>query len=79
MKYWMKWLYGLLAAAIGGGANGVAVVIVAPETFNLQAGLSKLLTVTAVFAIVSASMYLKQSPLPKECIEDTKASEVAPR
>jgi hypothetical protein len=58
------WLKGLLAANIGGAANGITVVIVAPETFNLHDGIFKLLSVMASSAIVSGALYLKQSPLP---------------
>lgn len=60
------WIKGLAAAAIGGAANSVSVIIVDPVTFNLQEGSEKVLTVAAVSAIVSAAMYLKQSPLPEE-------------
>jgi high-affinity Fe2+/Pb2+ permease len=59
-------LKGLVAAAIGGAANSVSVMIVDPTTFNLQEGLEKVLTVAAVSAVVSAAMYLRQSPLPEE-------------
>jgi len=59
-----KWLQGLLSAIIGGAANSITVMVVEPTSFNLQEGLSKLLSVAAVSAIVSAAMYLKQSPLP---------------
>jgi len=59
-----NWLKGLLSAIIGGAANSITVMVVEPTSFNLQEGLSKLLSVAAVSAIVSAAMYLKQSPLP---------------
>ena len=59
-----KWLKGLLSAIIGGAADSITVMVVEPSSFNLQEGLSKLLSVAAVSAIVSAAMYLKQSPLP---------------
>lgn len=61
-----KWLKGLLSAIIGGAANSITVMVVEPTSFNLQEGLSKLLSVAAVSAIVAAAMYLKQSPLPVE-------------
>jgi acyl-coenzyme A synthetase/AMP-(fatty) acid ligase len=60
-----KWIKGLLSAVIGAAANGVTVVIVAPESFNLESGLPKLISVMAVSAILAAAMYLKQSPLPE--------------
>ena len=61
MKQWAK---GLLSAIIGGAANSITVMIVDPIAFNLDEGFHKLTTVTIVSAIVSAAMYLKQSPLP---------------
>jgi hypothetical protein len=61
----LHWLKGLFSAAIGAAANGVTVVIVAPESFNLESGLPKLLSIMAVSAILAAAMYLKQSPLPE--------------
>lgn len=60
---WKKWLKGLAAAVIGGVANTVTVMIVDPVAFNLS-DIGKLLQVAAVSAIVSAGLYLKQSPLP---------------
>jgi UDP-N-acetylmuramyl pentapeptide phosphotransferase/UDP-N-acetylglucosamine-1-phosphate transferase len=61
MKTWIK---GLVSAAIGAAANSVTVIVVAPETFNLQDGLPKLASVAAVSAIVAVASYLKKSPLP---------------
>lgn len=60
-----KWIKGLVSAIIGAAAQGVTVVIAAPESFNLGEGLAKLLSVMAVSAILAAAMYLKQSPLPE--------------
>ena len=64
LKDYRLWVRGLVAAAIGGAANSVAVVIVDPTNFNIAEGLSNLATVAGVSAAVSAAMYLKQSPLP---------------
>ena len=58
------WLKGLISAVIGGAANSVTVSVVDPATFNLSDGAGKLGTVALVSAIVSASAYLKQSPIP---------------
>lgn len=66
MDTWIHWLKGLVAAIIGGAANSVTLIIVDPVTFNLQAGLKNVLAVCATSAILSAAMYLKQSPLPRE-------------
>jgi hypothetical protein len=69
---WHSWLYGLVSAAIGGGAGaataGFTAIGLAPDTFNLeQPGLVlKLAAISfAVNAILSVFLYLKQSPLPK--------------
>lgn len=58
------WIEGILAAAIGGGANALTVIIVDPLAFNLQEGLSKLLQVAAVGGLVAVAAFLKQSPIP---------------
>lgn len=61
-----QWLHGLGAAIIGGAASAVTVVIVAPDQFNIYdpAALDRLGSVILVSALVSAALYLKQSPLP---------------
>lgn len=58
------WLHSLLAAVIGGIANSVCAMFVAPETFNLQ-DLPKLGKLIAASGIISVFLFLKQSPLPK--------------
>jgi len=58
------WAKGLLSAVIGGVANSVVLMIADPKTFNFQNGIGNLGTVAVTSAIVSAGMYLKQSPLP---------------
>lgn len=64
MEKWRNWLKGMISAAIGAAANTVTVMIVAPETFNINEGLHKVFTVAAVSAFVAVCNYLKQSPLP---------------
>lgn len=61
---WRNWIRGLVSAAIGAAANTVTVMIVAPETFNINEGLGKVGTVAGVSALVAVCNYLKQSPLP---------------
>jgi hypothetical protein len=61
---WKRWIKGLISAVIGGAANGVTVLIVAPEAFNFGEGIHKLGSVIGAGALVSVAMYLKQSPLP---------------
>lgn len=58
------WIHGLISALIGGAATSISTVVVAPEQFNLSAGLMNVAKVALVSGIVSAAMYLKQSPLP---------------
>jgi len=62
---WKKWFYGLVSAVVGGAANSIVVMAIDPVQFNLSDGIGKLGTVAMVSAIVSAAMFLKQSPLPK--------------
>ena len=61
----MYWLKGLLSAIIGGAANSITVMAIDPLQFNLTDGIDKLSMVAVAGAIVSAAMYLKQSPLPE--------------
>lgn len=61
---WKRWIKGIISALIGGAANGVTVMIVAPESFNFSEGFGRLGSVIFAAAIVSVAMYLKQSPLP---------------
>lgn len=65
------WLHSLVAAAIGGGANAITVVIVDPVNFNFSNGLGKVLSVAAVSALVSVALFLKQSPLPDTVTVET--------
>lgn len=66
-----NWLYGLVAAVVGGGANavvaGVAINIADPSHFNASTGpFYKIVgTVFAANATMSFFLYLKQTPLPK--------------
>lgn len=66
MKNIEHWLKGLIAAIIGGISNSIVLIIADPANFNLQSGLDNLLTISATSAILSAAMYLKQSPLPTD-------------
>jgi hypothetical protein len=60
------WVKGLLAAAIGGAANTITVVIVDPVNFNLVTGAGKVATVAAVGALLSVAAFLQKSPIPEE-------------
>lgn len=60
------WVHGLVAATIGGTVNAIVLIVADPITFNLSAGLNKLLSVALVSGVFNACLYLKQSPLPPE-------------
>ena len=60
----MLWLKGVFAAAIGGAATSVGVMIADPVTFNTGDGLERVGVVAGVSAFVSVAAYLKASPLP---------------
>jgi hypothetical protein len=66
------WIYGLIAAFIGGGSSAVASTLtasfIAPDKFNVGAQLGNFLKLAGATFVVSgvfhAFSYLKQSPLP---------------
>lgn len=64
MSTFLAWLKGLVSVAISAAAGGVAIVIVDPSTFNLQAGFGKLAEVCGTLALIHAALYLAKSPLP---------------
>ena len=61
---WRSWLKGLIHAGISGGTAAISTSIVAPDTFNFGNGLSKLISVAAISAIVSISKFLSTNPFP---------------
>jgi hypothetical protein len=65
------WLKGLLAAVIGGVSNSVVLLITNPQTFKLS-DIGSLRDAAVGMALVSAALYLKQSPVPKDCELDEK-------
>ena len=70
---WRTWLRGIMGAVIGGGANGVTVMVIKPEEFNLQTGWPALWQFTCISALISLALYLKQSPVPpQEIVEATR-------
>ena len=73
---WQTWVHGLLGAAIGGGANSIAVCAVKPEDFNLGDGLGALGKVFVISSIISAALYLKASPVPQ--IETVESKDTQP-
>ena len=60
------WIKGLVSAGIGGGANVVTTMVVAPEEFNLDTGLPKVAAAAGIGALIAVANFLKQSPLPGE-------------
>lgn len=67
MKHSVRmWFHGLGSAIIGGFANAITVMIIDPLKFNMQDGWYNVLTAAIMSGLVSASFYLKQSPLPDE-------------
>lgn len=66
------WLLGILAALIVGGANGCtsafAANMIAPETFNIDGGVTKLIQLVLANVVVGGGLgvaaFLMRSPLP---------------
>jgi hypothetical protein len=58
-----QWLRGLISVAVSSGAGGVTVGIVDPNTFNVHAGLPKLLETCGVLALIHVALYLQKSPI----------------
>lgn len=66
------WRYGLISAAIGGGASSIhtaaAIMIAAPTELNFNEHLGKTLLTLLAIGVLNAAMFaaafLKQSPLP---------------
>jgi hypothetical protein len=75
---WKRWLFGLLAAFIGGGAgafsSGIAANWLDPKDFNIAAGLRHMLALMGATFLISgathAMAYLAQSPIPREVWSD---------
>lgn len=63
-KDWSIWLKGLIGAGVSGGCVAISTMTVAPETFNIRAGLNKLLMVAFVSFIISIAKYLSAKPFP---------------
>lgn len=69
---WGTWLYGLLAAIIGGGAGAVVTAVsgavILPNQVNLSAGFHSMLQLIyfsfILHGLISLAFYLQKSPLP---------------
>lgn len=72
------WLYGLVAAAINGGATsvtaGLTAIGIAPDKFNLGVELGNTLkmvgSVFVISSVLGAISYLSKSPLPQIEVTD---------
>lgn len=61
-----QWVSGVVSAFVSSAAGGVGVVIVAPATFNLAEGKTKLLEMCIVFGIIGLANFLKTHPVPDD-------------
>lgn len=69
---WRPWIYSLLSAGIGGAANSLGGVIVAPSVFNFSHdGLIKIGQLALFGFAVPVLALLKQSPLPASSVTTT--------
>ena len=64
MKSWKNWIRGLIGAFIQGGATTVSTMIVDPDTFNIQEGLTNVGIIALVSGLVGAALFLQKKPLP---------------
>lgn len=62
---WSAWLYGLISAVLSSAGGAIALVVVDPATFNLQAGWRNIVNAAAVMALIAFGNYLKSTPPPK--------------
>lgn len=75
-----NWKHGLIAAFVGGMAgaldSGIALLIVAPNEFDLSKKLGHTLLVIGILGVLSgaklAFAYLKQSPTPWDGTTDRR-------
>ena len=59
-----KWGRGLVGAFIQSAATIITVMIVDPETFNIETGLAKVGLVAVVSGGLGAALFLSKHPLP---------------
>lgn len=66
---WRWWIRGLVSAAVSGGANAVTIMIIKPQDFNFESGLTDLWHFTLVSALVATAIWLKANPVPPRTVE----------
>jgi hypothetical protein len=67
---WKAWLHSLVAAAIGGAAGALGLIIVSPSSVTWTlAGAIALGKVALIGAVIPVLTLLKQSPLPNTTSE----------
>lgn len=86
---WDDWLYGLVAAVVGGGSGAVAsaagLMVIDPKTFNLQKSGLLFKTVAVIWAfngVLQGLAFLRTRPLPelKTVVTTTqKTTQVEPK
>ncbi len=59
-----KWMRGLVGAFVQGGATTITVMLIEPETFNIETGLAKVGLVALVSGSLGAALFLSKHPLP---------------
>lgn len=65
MNNWKTWLYGLVAAAIGGFASALLSALAMPDVVNFtHDGEVHMIKLAIIGAVVPVLTLLKQSPLP---------------
>ena len=79
MDTFLKWFYGLLAAAIGGAATALGGITLMSETFNFtHAGWINIGKIAVAGAWVPVLAYLKQSPVPGSLLDPAAGGIQAP-
>lgn len=66
-NFWVpvgKWARGLVGAFIQSAATVVTVMLVDPQTFNIETGLAKVGIVALVSGGLGAALFLSKHPLP---------------
>lgn len=60
-----KWARGLIGAIIQSAATVITVMLVDPQTFNIETGLAKVGIVALVSGGLGGALFLSKHPLPE--------------